>query len=62
MKYLRKNPNLIRYLKHLIIGVDLHFTFLLNNMEQLRSTWLVIVSRSSNFLSLIWHMFYAADI
>jgi len=34
--HLRKNPNLIRYLKHLIIGVDLHFTFLLHNMEELR--------------------------
>jgi len=36
INHLRKNPNLIRYLKHLIIGVDLHFTFLLHNMEELR--------------------------
>jgi len=37
LNYIQKNPNLIRYFKHLIIGVDLHFTFLLNNMEQLRN-------------------------
>jgi len=46
IKHIRQNPNLIRYLKHLIIGVDLHFTFLLNNMQQLRN---IIDDITTNF-------------
>jgi len=37
MCYIRKNPNLIRSFKFINIDVDLHFTFLLHNMEQLRN-------------------------
>ncbi len=37
LKYLRKNPYLIRYFKFINLDMDLHFTFLLENMEQLRS-------------------------
>jgi DNA-binding Lrp family transcriptional regulator len=36
INYLGKNPNLIRRFKFLKMDLDLHFTFLLNNMEQLR--------------------------
>ena len=36
IKFLKKNPNLIRHFKFLIFDVDIHFTFLLNNMQQLR--------------------------
>jgi len=35
-EYMGKNPNLIRSFKFLNLNMDLHFTFLLNNMEQLR--------------------------
>ena len=35
--YLRKNPNTIRSFKFLNLDMDLHFTFLLHNMEQLRN-------------------------
>jgi DNA-binding Lrp family transcriptional regulator len=35
-EYIGKNPNLIRSFKFLNLNMDLHFTFLLNNMEQLR--------------------------
>jgi DNA-binding Lrp family transcriptional regulator len=34
--YLRKNPFLVRSFKFLNLDMDLHFTFLLHNMEQLR--------------------------
>jgi DNA-binding Lrp family transcriptional regulator len=35
--YLRNNPNLIRSFKFLNLDMDLHYTFLLHNMEQLRN-------------------------
>jgi DNA-binding Lrp family transcriptional regulator len=35
--YLRKNPYLIRSFKFLNLDMDLHFTFLLHNMEQIRN-------------------------
>jgi Lrp/AsnC family transcriptional regulator for asnA, asnC and gidA len=35
--YLRKNPNIIRYFKFINLDMDLHFTFLLHNMEELRN-------------------------
>jgi len=35
--YLRNNPYLIRTFKFLNLDMDLHFTFLLHNMEQLRN-------------------------
>ena len=35
--YLRKNPYVIRSFKFLNLDMDLHFTFLLHNMEQLRN-------------------------
>ena len=37
LNYLRKNPYLIRYFKFINLDMDLHFTFLLHNMEQLRN-------------------------
>lgn len=37
INYLRKNPYLIRTFKFLNLDMDLHFTFLLHNMEQLRN-------------------------
>jgi len=37
IKYLRKNPYLIRSFKFLNLDMDFHFTFLLHNMEQLRN-------------------------
>jgi hypothetical protein len=37
INYLRKNPYLIRTFKFLNLDMDLHFTFLLQNMEQLRN-------------------------
>ena len=37
LKYLRKNPYLIRYFKFINLDMDLHFTFLLQNMEELRA-------------------------
>lgn len=37
LSYLRKNPYLIRYFKFINLDMDLHFTFLLQNMEQLRN-------------------------
>ena len=37
INYLRKNPYLIRSFKFLNLDMDLHFTFLLHNMEQLRN-------------------------
>ncbi len=37
LNYLRKNPYLIRYFKFINLDMDLHFTFLLQNMEQLRN-------------------------
>jgi len=37
LNYLRNNPNLIRYFKFVNLDMDLHFTFLLRNMEQLRN-------------------------
>lgn len=37
LNYLRKNPYLIRYFKFINLDMDLHFTFLLQNMEQLRT-------------------------
>jgi DNA-binding Lrp family transcriptional regulator len=37
VSYLRNNPYLIRRLKFLDLGMDLHFTFLLHSIEQLRS-------------------------
>jgi DNA-binding Lrp family transcriptional regulator len=37
INYLSHNPNLIRRFKFLNLDLDLHFTFLLNNMEQLRN-------------------------
>ena len=37
VNYLRKNPYLIRSFKFLNLDMDLHFTFLLHNMEQLRN-------------------------
>ncbi len=36
INYLNQNQNLIRRFKFLNLDLDLHFTFLLNNMEQLR--------------------------
>ena len=37
LNHIRNNPYLIRRLKFLDLGMDLHFTFLLQNMEQLRN-------------------------
>jgi len=37
VNHLRNNPYLIRRFKFLDFGMDLHFTFLLQNMEQLRN-------------------------
>jgi len=37
VNHLRNNPYLIRRFKFLDLGMDLHFTFLLHSMEQLRS-------------------------
>lgn len=37
LNYLRNNPYLIRYFKFINLDMDLHFTFLLENMEQLRN-------------------------
>jgi len=36
-EHIRKNPHLIRILKGIIHNVDIHCTFLLNNIEQLRN-------------------------
>lgn len=37
INYMRKYPNLIRRFKMLTLDMDLHFTFLFQNMEQLRN-------------------------
>jgi DNA-binding Lrp family transcriptional regulator len=37
IEYLKKNPHLIRRFKFLSLDLDLHFTFLLQHMEQLRN-------------------------
>jgi hypothetical protein len=50
VSYLRGNPYLIRSFKFLNIDIDLHFTFLLNNMEQLRS---IIEDLSTKFPDVI---------
>jgi DNA-binding Lrp family transcriptional regulator len=44
--YLRNNPYLIRSFKFLNLDMDLHFTFLLKNMEQLRD---IIEDITTNF-------------
>jgi len=46
INYMRKNPYLIRRFKFLELDMDLHFTLLLQNMEQLRN---VIEDLSTNF-------------
>ena len=46
INYLRKNPHLIRRFKFINLDMDLHFTLILKNMEQLRT---IIEDLSSKF-------------
>jgi len=50
LQYIRTNPYLIRILKALITNVDIHFTFLLRNVEDLRN---IIENLTSKFPNLI---------
>jgi len=49
--YMRNNPNLIRIFKFLNIDVDLHFTLLLQNMQQLRNIIEDISTRFPNSIN-----------
>jgi len=46
IQYMRKNPHLIRRFKFINLDMDLHFTLLLENMQQLRT---IIEDLSTNF-------------
>ena len=51
INYMRNNPNLIRIFKFLNIDVDLHFTLLLQNMQQLRNIIEDISTRFPNSIN-----------
>jgi DNA-binding Lrp family transcriptional regulator len=50
IQYMRKNPHLIRRFKFINLEMDLHFTLLLKNMQQLR---IIIEDLSTTFPNLI---------
>jgi len=51
INHLRKNPNLIRTFKFLNLDMDLHFTFLLHNMEDLRNIVEEITTKFPNSIN-----------
>lgn len=51
INHMRNNPNLIRIFKFLNIDVDLHFTLLLQNMQQLRNIIEDISTRFPNSIN-----------
>jgi len=58
IKHIRENPHIIRFLKGLVQKTDIHCTFLLKNVEQLR---LITEEISSEFPNIITnYQFYSA--
>ncbi|MFE3845307.1 winged helix-turn-helix transcriptional regulator [Thermoplasmatota archaeon] len=58
VKHIRKNPHLIRILKGLVQKTDIHCTFLLKNVEQLRAITEEISSKFPNIITN--YQFYSA--